>query len=374
MNPDLSTIYKRTELKQVQSWNITVEGDHYFTTEGILGGKATISKPTFCKGKNIGRSNETSPEQQAFFEADAKRTKKLKLGYSDSPDKIDDEASFFHPMLCKNYDNLKEPLDFGEMIFSQPKLDGMRCIAKADGLWSRGGERIVSAPHIEKALERRLHFNKDYIFDGELYCHKLHADFPKLMSLARKTKPTTQDLKESEAFLEYWVYDSPSINDNFSERNLAILHTLISTSLPIRIVSTTRVKSQEHLDQLYHEYMSDGYEGQIIRFDSPYKNGRTNAILKRKQFQTDEFTVLDICEGEGNKAGMAGFAILKLKDGRSFSSNLKYGHEDLKKILVNRKMFIGKTATCQFFQLSPDGIPRFPYVIDFSREIFEGKV
>ena len=40
------------------------------------------AKPTICKGKNIGRSNETSPEQQAEAEAQAKWDKKRKDGYT----------------------------------------------------------------------------------------------------------------------------------------------------------------------------------------------------------------------------------------------------------------------------------------------------
>jgi hypothetical protein len=36
-----------------------------------------------------------------------------------------------------------------------------------------------------------------------------------------------------------------------------------------------------------------------------------------------------------------------------------------------RKQLIGKQATIKYFNLTPDGIPRFPYVINIDRESYE---
>jgi hypothetical protein len=37
----------------------------------------------------------------------------------------------------------------------------------------------------------------------------------------------------------------------------------------------------------------------------------------------------------------------------------------------DRKNLIGKTATVKYFNLTPDGVPRFPYVIKIDRESYE---
>jgi len=37
----------------------------------------------------------------------------------------------------------------------------------------------------------------------------------------------------------------------------------------------------------------------------------------------------------------------------------------------NRKQLIGKQATIKFFQFTPDGIPRFPYVVNIDRNSYE---
>ena len=48
-----------------------------------------------------------------------------------------------------------------------------------------------------------------------------------------------------------------------------------------------------------------------------------------------------------------------------FNSNIKGNFEYLTEILENKEDYIGKYATIKFFQLTPDGIPRFPYAIAF---------
>ena len=37
----------------------------------------------------------------------------------------------------------------------------------------------------------------------------------------------------------------------------------------------------------------------------------------------------------------------------------------------DKNNLIGKTATVKYFNLTPDGIPRFPYVINIDRESYE---
>ena len=37
----------------------------------------------------------------------------------------------------------------------------------------------------------------------------------------------------------------------------------------------------------------------------------------------------------------------------------------IKEILENKDDYIGKYATIKYFQLTPDGIPRFPYALSF---------
>jgi len=110
-------LYKYTTLGQVQSWQIFTSGNTYWTEEGI--NELTKSDPTVCVGKNIGKTNETSPEEQAKLEAQAKWQKKIDKGYNEVLTK---EKKFFEPMLAHEYDKYKKLL-FTVPTFIQPKFN-----------------------------------------------------------------------------------------------------------------------------------------------------------------------------------------------------------------------------------------------------------
>ena len=50
---------------------------------------------------------------------------------------------------------------------------------------------------------------------------------------------------------------------------------------------------------------------------------------------------------------------------KEFHSNIKGSFDYLKEVLDNKEDYIGKEATIRFFQLTPDGIPRFPFAVGF---------
>ena len=91
--------------------------------------------------------------------------------------------------------------------YTQPKLDGIRCLVNKHGMNSRSGKPINSCPHIFEALEQ---FVKDYpniTLDGELYNHELKSDFQKIVSLVRKVKCRPEEIAESAELVEYHIYD-----------------------------------------------------------------------------------------------------------------------------------------------------------------------
>jgi DNA ligase 1 len=109
--------------------------------------------------------------------------------------------------------------------------------------------------------------------------------------------------------------------------------------------------------------LMQGYEGQMLRTGGLYENKRSKYLLKHKSFVDEEYTILDICEGEGNRTGTCGYMVFNTKDGKRFKSNVKGTFAETAEMLKNKDFLIGKEATIKYFNLTPDGIPRFPYVI-----------
>jgi DNA ligase-1 len=357
----LPIIYSRTSTGAIQQWQIIVSGNSFYTIEGQKDGKLTTSKPTICEPKNVGKANETSPEEQACAEAKAKWQKKIDSGYYEDINQIDIQK-FVDPMLAKTYDDEFNPSLLP--VWSQRKLDGQRCVCKNDGMWSRNGKKIISAPHIRKALQPIFDKNPNAIFDGELYCHKLSNDFNKIISLVKKVKPTTSELQESADVIQYWIYDYISEGKlPYSQRYEKLTKELTGLHKSLVVVEATKVETQEQLDALNGQYIQEGYEGQMIRLDKQYEHKRSKNLLKRKEFDDTEFKIIDIFEGEGNRSGMAGYAVIELEDKRTCKSNIKGNQEWLKELLENSSEVKGKLATVRHFKRTPDGVPRFPYVI-----------
>ena len=357
MNTSYPTLYTKDTTGNIRVWSIEQNADKYRTVAGVKDGKLVVSEWTVVETKNAGKKNETSGTKQATKEVNARYKKQRKSGYFDDINAVG-TFQFVEPMLAKKYGEM----DFSFPVYTQPKLDGMRCIVTKDGMWSRTGKPIVSAPHIYNALKSLFLENPNYIFDGELFCDKYKNDFNTIISLAKQTKPTSEDLVLSEKHLQYWIYDFPSSNKVFSAR-FADIEKLIPDHKSLVVVPTNLVNTQEELDSLYSEYLKDGQEGQMIRIDDIYENKRSKFLLKRKEFIDDEFRIVNISEGTGNRSGMFGRAHLITSGGVEFEANARGNVSFYEELLKNKYKYIGKMATVRYQNLTPDGKPRFGVIV-----------
>jgi len=358
---ELKTLYSRSVKGKINEFVIEIEDDKYRTITGFTDGIKTTSQWTVCKAKSY-----CTAEEQALKEATAIHRKKKETGSFENIKDIDNEIHF-EPMLAHKWEDQKDKIKFP--VYSQPKLDGIRCIVKKDGMWSRNGKKIISAPHIFELMKPLFDKDSSLIFDGELYADKFANDFNAICSLVKKTKPTSEDLNESRIKIQYHIYDLPSNDDTFVKR----YKELTNMSLPqcCVLVKTEQLDNLNDVNGFYEDYMSAGYEGQMIRLDSKYENKRSKSLLKHKSFIDEEYIILDVEEGGGNKTGMVGSFVFKTKEGKTFNSSPKFNWEECIKMWDDRKNLIGKTATVKYFNLTPDGVPRFPYVIKIDRESYE---
>lgn len=370
----LPTLYSRTATGAIQTWTIETEGDKYRTVFGQKNGAIQTTNWTICYPTNEGRANARNSEEQAVFEAKALWKKKKESGCFEDIKDID-TALFTEPMLAKKYEDYVADLTMQYPVYCQPKLDGLRCVARKDGLYSRNGKKYFSVPHIEEALKSFFEQYPNVILDGELYCDKFANDFNAICSLVKKTKPSKVDLEASAKSIQYWVYDNVDTTKTFKERNNWLYDTFPKHD-SLKWVPTYKCLTSHALDSYYEEFIQQGYEGQMVRVDKPYENKRSKNLLKRKEFQDREYVIVDVVEGEGNKQNMLGAFTLKNDNGLTFNSNVKGTREYLQELWSEKEKLIGKLATVQYFNLTPvnadgtGGVPRFPYVIRI-REDFD---
>lgn len=346
----MKTLYKKDTKNKIRIFEIETNYAILVQRSGLKDGKL-VEHIKVCKGKNIGKSNETTPEQQALLELESEYKSKLTEGYFETIEECETEVVIL-PMLAKSYDDEKHKIDWTKDVFIQPKLDGMRCLAhiKANGdvtLVSRDGKNISNMEHIMDDLST---IKQDVILDGELYAHGL--SFQDNMRLIKKYRP-----KETEQ-IKFHVYDLVS-KDPFRLRKVRKYIKDLNTC---NEVSTYDISNEESLKQWHSNNITEGYEGSIIRWGNEgYKvNGRSSNLLKYKDFSDMDCKIINITPNEVNSLhGTPHFQL----NGKYFKAGVKMSHEDREELLINKSNYIGKIANIRYFELTDDNIPRFPVMI-----------
>ena len=352
------TLYKRNSNQSIQEWTIIASGGKFMTIEGLVDGKKTPSKWTMCEAKNVGKISQTTPEQQAVKEAQSKMRSKVDEGYTADINNIDNMYRF-KPMLAHEYKDYKHRITYP--CYMQPKLDGIRSLKDKVCSKSREGKVQNSAPHIYEIISGLFKIFPDLTVDGELYNHKLRANFDEISSMATTQKLSKEDVEKSEQMLQYHVYDlffSEKPEMVFSERKRMIESIIEGIHQSVVVVKTIKVMNAKMADKVYEMFLNQGYEGAIIRMNTPYVQVRTPNLLKRKEFIEEEFEIVGIDEGKGNRAGTAG-AVWAVKDGKRFKGGVMGNMKFFKKLWDNKEQYIGQIGTFRYQNLTPKGVPRF---------------
>ena len=284
------------------------------------------------------------------------------------------------PMLAKQADKVTKTTIFNKTWIASRKIDGLRCIIYLgdDGKLhtsSRGATNYDSAMFeilTHPALIKLFKNNKGLMLDGECYHHGYTLQ--QINSIAR-TQKVSKDLE----VLQFYWYDIVDLNNPFKSR-LAKMKSIAEelkeygseiswepdrmfkeNELRIQFVPQVEVSGWDNMMKLHNEYVSEGWEGLVIRDpERPYKpNGRTNDMIKIKVYKDDCFKVI------GKEAGLRGSEdmvfIMEMPDGRTFKAKPFGDREQKEEYWINfDKKYKGHIGECKFFYYSDDGIPLQP--------------
>jgi DNA ligase 1 len=343
-------LFKKDSKGKLRFLDISTDGSTIVQVSGVIGG-AHVTNVSQCEGKNIGRSNETTPEEQAELEAEAKHIKKLKEGYYLTEEEAMNEIVTL-PMLAKVFGKEEKKVTYP--CYAQPKLDGMRGLGdcKNATLTSRSGNKIETLGHITSQLPYM-----GVILDGELYAHG--ETFQENMRMIKKYRPgKTENVK-------YHVYDIV-IDKPFFER-LGILTQMCQNNPQIEIVSTVIVRNKEELMKIHAYNISQGYEGTIVRHgDEGYKlNGRSSSLLKLKDFEDMALTLMDVIPSEKRPTHGKPIFFWEGAENNRLGAGISLSHAEAEDLLANKHLHIGKACELRFFEYSDTGVPRHPVMHGF---------
>lgn len=342
----LPRLFKTTKTGATQVCDIFVNGKDIIVSYGQAGGKMQ-SQTTTCKAKNVGKSNETSPEQQASLEAQAKWEKKCKAGYSMYNSGV---INVRLPQKVKSYkDNIK---NVKLPAYSTFKLNGVNATYWLTddvlSLTSRGGNQYPPIPHLEEAVRQYMADVGTDCLNGELY---IHGEFLQDITSAVK-KP-----KELSKRLQFYVFELPHVEGTYEDKI-----SLMTSSRALPVCKPVKVDSHKAIKDHYDIAMASGYEGTVIyNADATYKfNERSSDVFKYKEAIEAEFKVFAFnldkhghavytcsCNNGSFKVKRKGTNEERLKDAKTAASN------------------IDKWLTVEYEMLSKDGVPLKPVGLAF---------
>jgi DNA ligase-1 len=371
---------------------------------GQLDGKLQLTIREYTEGKNIGKKNETTPLQQCISETKRKWTDKHeKESYQETmnydqaqaqaqasapdPDQPPQHqpAKKYFPMLAHTFEPATTTAKKNNIVFpcfTQPKLDGLRCIMYRDPVTtelhcqSRTGSYFDTMDHIKTSLGPVFAKHPETIFDGELYTTEI--PFEELAGLIKKKKLTPAD-KDRLCAIEYHIYDVVDETKTFEDRHATIrkifaqnaasrmasphAHAHNSDHLPqfIRLVPTTEAKTPADFKAQFSEFIEVGYEGIMLRNKKGmYRcNYRSHDLQKYKEFLEDEFPIIGFTQGDGRDKGTI-IWICVTKEGKEFSVRPRGTMEHRRKLFQTGEKYVGKKLTIIYQELTEEGKPRFP--------------
>jgi len=318
--------------------------------EGQSISKITKSALVTIVGKNIGRSNETTPEQQAIFEINSTFKTQKDKGYfelGESP--VKDNVL---PMLAYPLGDKIHTIEFPLTV--QPKFDGVRCLTDGNKMWSRRGKDF------DNKIVAHLIGVKcgDYIVDGELI---LPEGYP-----LQDTVSACKKLRELSSQLLYRIYDVVCEDKCYTERYEICRKIVNDTNNPQVVLAPAHtIEGHDEIYPLHEKFVKEGWEGTMIRLHGHgYKVGqRTNQLLKLKDFLEEEFKVVNVIDGKG-KFEKAAIFLCETNEGKIFETSPVGTMEYRKELYANRENVIGTYWTVRFQAYTKDKIPQFGRAIN----------
>jgi DNA ligase-1 len=397
----LETLYKRTKTGAIQFYDVCVliaDGQPPIIekSSGQLGtDKPLVHREKITEGKNIGKSNETSPQQQAESQAMSDWRKKKDEGYKSLNDLnliivgptneamqkhynekayveyratlyrlLDESLPQFNtdasgnvkPMLAMDWKKVKT---IPYPVYIQPKLDGVRSllIVNHNGIMflSRSGKEYITLGHIAADVERaNKELHQYFILDGEIYSDEL--SFQEITAAVKKQRP--ESLK-----LHFRAYDV--VSESSQEDRIGKLHELVKrmASPFITEVQVSRVVDEQEVKEFHDNMVQQGYEGAMLRLpNGKYEQGtRSRSLLKVKEFNEAEFEFVNFTKGQRDEDLMALFRFRT----ETLPAKMMGSREQKKKLEMIEGSLVGTKLTIKHFGWTNEGKPRFPIAKSF---------
>lgn len=377
-------------------WSEEQHGYVIHRSTGLLTGKM-VEQPDIVILK--GKASRTLKEQ-VELEYNSNKKKYLDKGYRELENPLEDyseeelnnilgdvrtgQNGVPKPQLAKQADKVTNLKTFDKKYWGSRKIDGLRCLIYLgeDGKLhtaSRGATNydaamieILEHPDLIQLFKD----NPTLIMDGE--CYKHGYSLQQLNSVAR-----TQVKAVDYEILQFYWYDIVDLNSPVTERINKIKELAEPLSLTfeperefqygelrIQLVPHVEVSGWDNIMALHNEYVSEGWEGLVIRLESSLygPNKRTNDWLKVKCYKQDTYKVIGIEQGLRKYDDMV--FVLETEEGKQFKAK-PFGDRNQKIEYTDNfeEKYQNHLGDVKYFYYSDEGTPLQPSFIAFRPDL-----
>lgn len=248
-------------------------------------------------------------------------------------------------MLAHEYD--PERVIFPAYI--QPKIDGIRGIFSHSEkkFFSRRGKEIKVS---EKLISNFVKFSYD--LDGELFLPGKSFNYSSGIIRSLDYVPEKEGI-------HYIIFDVISPGNYLDRLNL--LRDYLAPNSYFGILDAYSVSNEASIKTFYECFLAQGYEGAIVRNNTPYEHKRSFNLLKLKPTKSLICKITGMIEGTGKYEGTLGALSVITDEGKTF--NVGTGFTDIERdFFWNQEPLAldGTKVRISFQDYSEYGIPRHP--------------
>lgn len=389
-------LYKIGSRGQTLIWRCFPEGAEVVSLSGQEDGKVTESR-YIAEAKNVGRSNETTAEEQAVVEVKAHiQAQQENKHYRLSKEEADIVFSSNNiPRKLNNYKDHASKLP--EFCYSLVKYNGSRACVVDGNLYSKAGRKEeIKVEHLRNAVAK-LHEHGLANFDSEVYAHglslqrirsawlkplKTDKEVIKIANDRLKTKDpsiTVTDYGSATQVLGYdpnedanklcmVIFDLVDLDIDFKARRARLkdVYQEINAIVPDSFLLATAYTTHSEAERLSlrDDVVSAGYEGLVhIAPDDMYCfDRRVYTAQKDKPRYDAEAKVLDVIKDKKGNGTLVVEATDALDNVR-FKCVMKVDRRDGKsypKDYESMLELVGNWITFSYEELSDKGVPTKP--------------
>lgn len=243
-----------------------------------------------------------------------------------------------------------EQVDVSGWLMSE-KLDGVRGYWDGRQLLSKNGNRFYPPAAFVRELP-------PFPVEGELWGGR--GTFEQTASIIKQQQPHDGWLQ-----LTFAIFDVPEEPGGFTARLARAIDWFAAHPSDYAcVIKQTTVLKPSQLQQELQRIESLGGEGLVVRNpEAIYAAGRSPEILKVKNYQDAEATVVAHLPGKGRNEGKLGALLVALADGTQFK--IGSGFSDAER---QSPPPIGAVVTFKYYGTFHSGIPRFPSFMRIRRD------